>query len=70
MYLKLMIDGATSKPFSAVSLLPPFRTGSQKEKAIELSRKKYGKERNIVEKSIFDRHAKPIEENNELGLFD
>lgn len=70
MYLKLMIDGATSQPFSATSLPPQIKTGSLKEKVIELSRKKYGNERTTVEKSIFERHPKPVEENKETGLFD
>jgi hypothetical protein len=69
MYLKLMIDGATSQPFSATSLPPQTKTGSLKEKVIALSRKKYGKERTAVEKSIFSRYQKPVAEE-ELGLFD
>ncbi len=70
MYLKLMIDGATSAPFSAATLPPQINKGSLKGKAIELSRKKYGRERIIVEKSIFDRHPKPAVENVDRGLFD
>ncbi|HMK27194.1 MAG TPA: hypothetical protein VK483_14275 [Chitinophagaceae bacterium] len=70
MYLKLMIDGAPSVPFSATTLPLQITTDPLKEKVIELSWKKYGKERVVVEKSIFDRYQKPAEENNELGLFD
>ncbi len=70
MYLKLMIDGATSQPFSATTLPPQTKIDSLKEKIIQLSRKKYGREREVVEKSIFDRHPKPAEENKEPGLFD
>jgi len=55
MYLKLMIDGATSQPFSAVTLPPKTVTESFKEKVIALSRKKYGRERAEVEKGIFER---------------
>src|SRR6185295_16225721 len=47
MYLKLMIDGATSRPFSAVTFPPQLQTKSLKEQVIAISRKKYGKERRI-----------------------
>src|SRR5258706_10962154 len=70
MYLKLMIDGATSRPFSAMTLPPQAKIDSHKEKAIDLSRKKYGSKREMVEKSIFDRYPKPVEENKGAGLFD
>ncbi len=51
-YLKLMIDGVTSKPFSATTLLPPERGTSHKDELIELSRKIYGRPRKEVEKGI------------------
>lgn len=51
-YLKLMIDGITSKPFSAVTLLPERSTGSFKEQAVTLSRQKYAKPRVLVEKDL------------------
>lgn len=70
MYLKLMIDGATSRPFSAETMPPQSITDSLKEKVIELSRKKFGKDRAVVEKSIFERYAKPNEGIKEAGLFD
>jgi len=70
MYLKLMIDGATSRPFSATALPPQTKSESLKEKAIDLSRKKYGKKRATVEKSIFDKYPKPTKENIEPGLSD
>jgi hypothetical protein len=70
MYLKLMIDGTTSKPFSAMTLPPKPITSSAKEKIIELSRRKYGKERKDVEKSIFERYQRKEEENKERSLFD
>ena len=69
-YLKLMIDGATSKPFSALTLLPQGKINSLKQKIIEHSRKKYGKDRETVEKCIFSNHPKPKEEIEEKGLFD
>ncbi|MDO8587126.1 MAG: hypothetical protein Q7T82_08815 [Armatimonadota bacterium] len=42
-YLKLMIDGATSKPFSAITLPPPKAFFSCKPEIIEFSRAKYGR---------------------------
>lgn len=64
-----MIDGATSKPFSAVTLPPQTITDSLKEKVIEYSRKKYGRERKVVEKNIFERYRREVEENKEQSLF-
>jgi hypothetical protein len=69
MYLKLMIDGATSQPFSATTLPPQTVIYSFKEEVIAHSRKKYGRERGIVEKSIFERYQRPVEEKVQ-GLFD
>jgi hypothetical protein len=43
MYLKLMIDGATSQPFSAESLPPRENVPSYREAIISASRKKYGR---------------------------
>lgn len=58
MYLKLMIDGVASSPFSAKGL-PPLteeeKTG-QEEKAIKLSREKYATPREIVEEKIMSWH--------------
>ena len=58
MYLKLMIDGITSSPFSARGL-PPLtedeRTG-QEEKTIRFSREKYATPRSIVEERIMSWH--------------
>jgi hypothetical protein len=48
-YLKLMIDGHTSQPFSAVTLPPADRKESFKEKIIGASRKKYGREQKKVQ---------------------
>lgn len=51
-YLKLMIDGMTSQPFSAVTL-PPIaqRTGSE-EKIIQQSRERYGGNRQQIEDHV------------------
>ena len=58
MYLKLMIDGITSAPFSARGL-PPLtdeeRTG-QEENTIRFSREKYATPRSIVEERIMSWH--------------
>jgi hypothetical protein len=51
-YLKLMIDGATSQPFSAITLPPPERTKSYKESIIKLCREKYSRHRKEVENEI------------------
>jgi CxxC-x17-CxxC domain-containing protein len=53
-YLKLMIDGITSRPFSATTL-PPIKiylSKGVKEKIIELSRKLYTRSRREVEDEI------------------
>lgn len=58
MYLKLMIDGITSDPFSARGL-PPLseeeKTGN-KDKVIKVCREKYAKKRDIVEDKIMRWH--------------
>ncbi len=51
-YLKLMIDGVTSQPFSAVTLPPPERGRSHREEIIKLCREKYAKPRKEVEREI------------------
>lgn len=51
-YLKLMIDGVTSQPFSALTL-PPIaqRTGSE-AKVIEQSRERFGGNRKMIEEHV------------------
>jgi type IV secretory pathway TraG/TraD family ATPase VirD4 len=51
-YLKLMIDGATSRPFSAITLPPPERRKTSMNGVIGLSREKYAKSRKEVEREI------------------
>jgi len=52
-YLKLMIDGFASRPFSATTLPPlPRVESSQKEKIIRISRERYGQPRQEVEEKI------------------
>jgi CxxC-x17-CxxC domain-containing protein len=53
-YTKLMVDGVTSRPFSAKTL-PPVQVASSeetREKVIETSRKLYTRERSVVENEI------------------
>ncbi len=69
MYIKLMIDGATSKPFSAVTSPIKPHSNSSKEKIIQLSRKAFGRSRYIVEKSIFSRGRMRLEKNEPMNLF-
>jgi hypothetical protein len=56
MYVKLMIDGATSKPFSADSLPPPEIGVSFRDEIIRLARETYGRKREEVEKEIGARY--------------
>jgi len=52
-YVKLMIDGLTSRPFSAETLPPAVPTEEDHEKEIiDFSRKTYGTPRSIVEEKI------------------
>ena len=53
-YLKLMVDGMTSRPFSAATL-PPFKiseTQATREEVIKSSRERYARPRAIVEGEI------------------
>jgi hypothetical protein len=51
-YLKLLIDGAPSKPFSAVTLPPVPKKKSFRQEIIEISRAAYAKPRKEVERKI------------------
>ncbi len=52
MYLKLCIDGMTSKPFSAKSLDVRFDKMNYRDRIVESSRKKYGMQREEIEDKI------------------
>lgn len=56
MYLKLMIDGTTSKPFSAISIPLHKYPQSHKQEIIYNSQTCYGSSKEIVEKGISERH--------------
>ncbi len=70
MYIKLMIDGATSKPFSALTLPPHKQNKSSKELVIAHSRQKYGSEKALVEEAILENYQPKNVEQREPGLFD
>lgn len=57
-YLKLMIDGVASDPFSARGLPPLSKEESTNNfsKAVEYSRQKYAKKREVVEEEIMQTH--------------
>lgn len=70
MYIKLMIDGATSKPFSARTMEAQKVIQSFKEEVIEYSRKHYGNNTEIIENSIIDTMECQNSKRLDLGLFD
>ena len=51
-YLKLMINGVSSTPFSAVTLPPLAEKTGNEEKIIRVSRERYGKPREQIEEKI------------------
>ncbi len=52
-YVKLMIDGLTSSPFSAETLMPPIMEDeTSREKIIMVSRERYGTPRENIEEKI------------------
>lgn len=53
-YMKLMIDGVSSNPFSATTLppLPKPENSAARDKVIRVSRERYGKPRDVVEDKI------------------
>ncbi len=60
-YIKLMIDGIASEPFSAVGLPPLAKKEDNMEKIIKVSRERYAKKRIDVEEKI----AKWVEKTGE-----
>jgi len=64
MYLKLMIDGIASAPFSAKGLPPlsPEERTNNTDKVIEYSREKYASEKEMVEEKIMRWHESYDEE--------
>ena len=58
-YLRLMIDGVGSQPFSARTISPiRSHDGSRKDEVVEASRRSYARYREVVERDILDWHGK------------
>ncbi len=53
-YLKLMIDGVTSQPFSAVTLPPVAHETESTPKIVEQTRERYAKPREKIEERVFE----------------
>jgi DNA-directed RNA polymerase subunit RPC12/RpoP len=51
-YLKLLINGVTSQPFSAITLPPISQKTDSEERVIRVSRERYAKERSFIENQI------------------
>lgn len=51
-YIKLMINGATSAPFSMETIAPVAETYNSKEKVLRVSRERYGSPRKEIEEKI------------------
>ncbi len=51
-YIKLMINGMTSTPFSMQTIPPAAETYNSREKVTNVSRERYGRDRNTVEEKI------------------
>ena len=72
-YLKLMVDGATSQPFNAITLPPPEKMKSYKESIVKLCREKYSKPRKEVETAILFKQpsytVRPDKTYNQNQLF-
>jgi len=66
-YLKLMIDGVASNPFSAVCLPPITQETGSAEKVIKVSRERYTTKREIIEDKILRWSGMEGEEGEEEG---
>lgn len=51
-YLKLLIDGVTSQPFSAITLPPISQRTNSSERVIRVSRERYANPRDVIEEKI------------------
>ncbi|MDA1169109.1 MAG: type IV secretion system DNA-binding domain-containing protein [bacterium] len=51
-YVKLMINGVTSAPFSMETIPPVHETYNSKEKVLAVSRERYGNSREVIEEKI------------------
>lgn len=67
-YMRLMIDGVGSKPFSAATLpTPPFPSVSFAKDVIEYTRFNYGKKMAVAEDEIKRWYAPVVEEKKEIA---
>src|SRR3989338_2453182 len=68
-YLKLMIDGVTSRPFSAKTLSPLVKSGDKKieEEVIKSSRALYCRPKEVVEREINDWSGMSLGNDSETG---
>ena len=69
MYIKLMIDGATSKPFSANTIAVDTEKTFLRKDVLHFSQKGYGKNREDVEREISLRHKHVDSEIGQERLF-
>ena len=51
-YIKLLIDGVTSQPFSAITLPPIAQVTHSQEKVIKVSRERYARHRSEIEQNV------------------
>ncbi|PIP68854.1 hypothetical protein CO033_00305 [Candidatus Nomurabacteria bacterium CG_4_9_14_0_2_um_filter_32_10] len=68
-YLKLMIDGVSSRPFSAKTLPPMVKSGNKKveDEVIKSSRALYCRSREVVEREINDWSGMSIGDDSNIG---
>ncbi len=71
-YLKLMIDGVTSRPFSAKTLPPLVKSGNKEieEEVIKSSRALYCKTKEVVEREINDWSGMSLGDDNAPSSFE
>ncbi len=68
-YLKLMIDGITSRPFSAKTLPPMVKSGNKEieDEVIKTSRALYCRPREVVEREINDWSGMSVGDDSAIG---
>ena len=69
MYIKLMIDGTTSLPFSATTIPPKEPFASNKEEVIKISRQMNARSKDIIEKEIFEKKSSSKASKSSPSLF-
>ena len=68
-YIKLMIDGVTSRPFSAKTLPPMVKSGNREieEEVIKSSRALYCRPREVVEREIYEWSGMSLGSDTDTG---